>query len=172
MGVHTHLPAPHRVRTRSASIQEAGLHQNWMRDHDPTTGRYIQADPLGLVDGPSLYGYALQKPGGNIDFTGLASGKKIRYRSCNSKEWGTCMTQCGAKGVESCVVQQTYRATGTRGGIPQWDWVDAKPSCSCNEPFCGRNPLLCVLGICGLLATPWPDDLLIPLLVGAGALVH
>jgi RHS repeat-associated protein len=41
---------------------ETGLHQNWMRDYDPTTGRYLQADPLGLVDGPSVYGYARQSP--------------------------------------------------------------------------------------------------------------
>ena len=41
---------------------ESGLHQNWMRDYDPTTGRYIQADPLGLVDGASVYGYAQQSP--------------------------------------------------------------------------------------------------------------
>ena len=41
---------------------ESGLHQNWMRDYDPTTGRYLQADPLGLVPGPSLYGYAMQSP--------------------------------------------------------------------------------------------------------------
>ena len=33
---------------------EAGLNQNWMRDYDPTTGRYLQADPLGLVDGSSV----------------------------------------------------------------------------------------------------------------------
>jgi len=41
---------------------ETGLHQNWMRDYDPTTGRYIQADPLGITPGPSLYGYAHQSP--------------------------------------------------------------------------------------------------------------
>ena len=40
---------------------ENGLHQNWMRDYDPTLGRYLQADPLGLVDGASVYGYV----GGN-----------------------------------------------------------------------------------------------------------
>ncbi len=40
---------------------ETGLHQNWMRDYDPTIGRYLQADPLGLVDGASVYGYARQK---------------------------------------------------------------------------------------------------------------
>ena len=41
-----------------------------MRDYDPTTGRYIQADPLGLVDGASVYGYALQNPGRYTDPTG------------------------------------------------------------------------------------------------------
>jgi len=39
-----------------------GFHQNWMRDYDPTLGRYIQADPLGLVDGAAVYTYALQNP--------------------------------------------------------------------------------------------------------------
>ena len=43
-----------------------------MRDYDPTTGRYIQGDPLGLVDGPSVYGYALQNPGRYVDPTGEA----------------------------------------------------------------------------------------------------
>ena len=51
---------------------ESGLHQNWMRDYDPTTGRYLQADPLGLVDGASLYGYALQNPGRWTDPRGEA----------------------------------------------------------------------------------------------------
>ena len=46
---------------------ESGLHQNWLRDYDPTTGRYVKVDPLGLVDGASVYGYALQNPGRNID---------------------------------------------------------------------------------------------------------
>ncbi|WP_349775081.1 RHS repeat-associated core domain-containing protein [Frigidibacter sp. SD6-1] len=53
---------------------ESGLHQNWMRDYDPTTGRYIQADPLGLVDGASVYGYAGQNPGRFIDPRGECFG--------------------------------------------------------------------------------------------------
>ena len=44
-----------------------------MRDYDPTTGRYIEADPLGLVDGASVYGYAGQNPGKNAD----PQGKQI-----------------------------------------------------------------------------------------------
>lgn len=59
---------------------ESGLHQNWMRDNDPTTGRYIQANPLGLIDGPSVYGYALQNPGRYVDPTGEESGPQRTVR--------------------------------------------------------------------------------------------
>lgn len=50
---------------------ETGLHQNWFRDYDPTTGRYLQADPIGVEDGPSVFGYALQNPLRYTDFFGL-----------------------------------------------------------------------------------------------------
>ena len=33
-----------------------------MRDDDPVTGRYLQPDPPGLVDGASVYGYVGQSP--------------------------------------------------------------------------------------------------------------
>jgi len=36
---------------------EAGEHYNWHRHYDPTLGRYTQPDPLGFVDGPSLFAY-------------------------------------------------------------------------------------------------------------------
>ena len=36
---------------------ETGLHYNWHRQYDPSVGRYTQPDPLGFVDGPSVYGY-------------------------------------------------------------------------------------------------------------------
>lgn len=35
---------------------ESGLHQNRMRDYDPTTGRYLPADPPGLIGRASVYG--------------------------------------------------------------------------------------------------------------------
>ena len=35
--------------------KESGQHYNVNRDYDPKTGRYIQADPIGLEDGVSLY---------------------------------------------------------------------------------------------------------------------
>jgi RHS repeat-associated protein len=50
---------------------ESGLNYNMMRDYDPTTGRYIENDPVGLRGGISLYGYTGQNPTRNTDQTGL-----------------------------------------------------------------------------------------------------
>ncbi len=46
---------------------ESGLHYNWHRHYDPTIGRYTQPDPLGFVDGPSVYAYARNAPHEFVD---------------------------------------------------------------------------------------------------------
>lgn len=46
---------------------ESGLAWNWHRHYDASIGRYVQPDPLGLVDGPSVYGYVRQNPMGGVD---------------------------------------------------------------------------------------------------------
>jgi RHS repeat-associated protein len=46
---------------------EAGLHYNWHRHYDPSLGRYTQPDPLGFVDGPSVFGYAKGSPYSVVD---------------------------------------------------------------------------------------------------------
>ena len=67
-GVHTSTGSNIDLRFPGQWFQsENGLHQNWMRDYDPPTGRYIQADPLGLIAGASVYGYASQSPLMRID---------------------------------------------------------------------------------------------------------
>jgi RHS repeat-associated protein len=70
-GVHVSTGSPPNARFPGQWFQsESGLHQNWMRNYDPTTGRYLQADPLGLVDGASVYGYVRQSPMMFTDPTG------------------------------------------------------------------------------------------------------
>ena len=64
---------PFGAETPHRGVSGTPLTQNWMRDYDPTTGRYIQADPLGLVDGASVYGYGLQSPGRFVDPRGEQS---------------------------------------------------------------------------------------------------
>ncbi len=50
---------------------ESGLHYNWHRHYDPTLGRYIQPDPLGMPDGPNRWTYVNHSPLMNIDREGL-----------------------------------------------------------------------------------------------------
>ena len=46
---------------------ETALNQNWFRDYDPTIGRYIQSDPIGVAAGPNTYAYASGNPLINSD---------------------------------------------------------------------------------------------------------
>jgi Rhs family protein len=48
-----------------------GLHANGARDYDPHTGRYVQADPIGLAGGINPYVYASGSPFTYGDPTGL-----------------------------------------------------------------------------------------------------
>src|SRR6185312_4278311 len=51
---------------------EDNLHQNWFRDYDPTIGRYIESDPIGLGGGLNTYAYVDNSPMRWRDPTGLA----------------------------------------------------------------------------------------------------
>ena len=83
---------------------EAGLHYNWHRSYDPTIGRYTQPDPLGFVDGPSVYGYARASPLANIDVDGHMSSAPTpktppsSVQMCQSQE----NEKCPPGGFEAC----------------------------------------------------------------------
>ncbi|MCK9909582.1 RHS repeat-associated core domain-containing protein, partial [Microbacteriaceae bacterium K1510] len=76
--VWTPWGSPHAI-TGTASLDarfpgqwiqvESGLHYNWHRHYDPSTGRYTQPDPLGFVDGPGVYQYAKGPQGMMVDPT-------------------------------------------------------------------------------------------------------
>ena len=54
--------------------QETGLHYNWFRYYDPSTGRYITSDPIGLAGRPNTYLYANANPVIFSDPQGLNAG--------------------------------------------------------------------------------------------------
>ena len=52
---------------------ETGLHYNYHRYYDPSTGRYLRPDPIGLSGGINLYAYSLNNPINITDPYGLTS---------------------------------------------------------------------------------------------------
>jgi RHS repeat-associated protein len=52
--------------------RESQTHYNMMRDYDPSTGRYVQSDPIGLQGGLNTYAYVENDPIAAIDPDGQA----------------------------------------------------------------------------------------------------
>lgn len=50
---------------------ESGLSYNYFRDYDPTTGRYLESDPIGLAGGASTFAYVAGSPINYVDELGL-----------------------------------------------------------------------------------------------------
>lgn len=124
---------------------ESELHQNWMRDYDPTTGRYIQTDPLGLEPGPALYSYAYQSPGKFVDPDGRNPSAGVYYGVVYGSRLlsagGRLLAKYWARGRGATAVGAAAAVTPTipsdnDGAIPD----DATPDGEMCEPDGSCNP--------------------------------
>jgi len=77
---------------------ETGTYYNYFRDYDPSIGRYIESDPIGLKAGLSTYAYVSSTPLKYIDPNGLEGSS---YMACDGKgNWkvfnndNTCTRPC------------------------------------------------------------------------------
>jgi len=78
-GVHNGYDIEQTVSTESHNVRFPGqydilgngLYYNYHRDYDPSLGRYIQSDPIGLSGGLNTYGYVGANPLMGVDPLGL-----------------------------------------------------------------------------------------------------
>lgn len=67
---------------------ETGLHYNWHRFYDPSTGRYISADPIGLEGGLNLYAYVENNSINWVDPWGLSTFMCTKPLHGLGPKWG------------------------------------------------------------------------------------
>ena len=113
--------------------RETGMHYNYFRDYEPTTGRYVEADPIGLEGGLNLYGYVGGNPLSYVDPLGLKGGlfgKLLEELIPESIETtvgkgrgAICAKQLckkkptGERIIEECVIQSKPTDSAFSGGI-------------------------------------------------------
>jgi RHS repeat-associated protein len=94
---------------------ESGLHYNLYRDYDPTTGRYLEADSLGLQAGINVYAYAQSSPSNLKDPTGQnVFGLVTLGASINMLKEGVPAYECGQGGSD---LARTVGRAGLVGGV-------------------------------------------------------
>jgi len=80
---------------------ETGLHYNYFRDYDPSLGRYVESDPIGLSGGLNTYGYVVANPLTFSDPMGLdaTSWGRNPFLGPSNGNWGG---KCWSGGRYSC----------------------------------------------------------------------
>jgi RHS repeat-associated protein len=117
---------------------------NRYRDYDPTTGRYIQADPIGLAGDVNAWVYAGANPLVGVDPEGL-----------ETLDAGTVAWQQGAKHVRGQLLRPSRRipiagqlmvigdTLGTLVGIAYYGYINPpRANISCNKRSVGVKPRL------------------------------
>ncbi len=89
---------------------ETGLHYNYHRHYEPRTGRYVEADPIGLAGGSNLYTYVRNNPLRWIDPLGLFTYSATAGGPVNFD------TEAALICFEICTAQDIIVTAGQEGG--------------------------------------------------------
>ena len=115
------------------------MHYNWYRHYDPTIGRFTQPDPLGFVDGPSVYAYGRSSPARFVDFDGLSPSTAIGWsidrmrrpgqsNQSTSPQDRATVQKCICPPGDKCNSGKIPQAGGGGGSVslPKWPGNDGK----------------------------------------------
>lgn len=141
-GVSVGLGFPGQLRD-----EETGLYSNGFRDYDPSLGRYIEADPIGLNGGINAFAYAENNPVSLVDPSGLSPpcifnvtlGRITCTSDTGNNEFdGPFASGNNGEGLK-CRNNPACSALENRGPIPSgfWHWTDdftPKPDGKVLEP--------------------------------------
>jgi RHS repeat-associated protein len=99
---------------------ETGWHSNFFRTYDPNTGRYLEADPIGLDAGVNLFSYVSNDPINDIDPYGLIEYFTLKL---NSRPTTSLDCECGERysvfsGLGEAANDPTQVANANAGPIP------------------------------------------------------
>ena len=109
------------------SLNESGLDYNYFRTYDPSMGRYIESDPIGLYGGSySTYSYANGNPVSRIDPKGLQT-PALCLNPAN-------VEACAEAGEITAAQADALRRAASKAAAA----AAAAAACKTNEPDCVR----------------------------------
>lgn len=125
----------------------SGTHYNIHRDYDPSTGTYLQSDPLGILGGMNTYNYVSNSPLIWGDPLGLLQWNELPTQEL----WGRVTRGATSRTFPGDGLAQFEPGSLARTTI---DWA-IKPQCKCSEGQFRLDEFIVDVGVQILLRTSY-----------------